>query len=121
MRFIQEFGYTVKVGQDEAHQRWFEENDAALRAAMPAGSKYIGTFAVVVSSEKQAGFYKTLFELDSYAAMDTSAAANKDPNNEFGRLLRESSQFIDLDLAAPWSNAILKDILDATIWDPKQD
>jgi hypothetical protein len=120
MRFIQEFGYTVKVGQDEAHQRWYEENDAALRAAMPAGSKYIGTFAVVISSEKQAGFYKTLIELDSYGAMDASAAANKDPNNEFGRLLRESSQFVDLSLAAPWSNALLKDVLDATIWDPQQ-
>jgi hypothetical protein len=119
MRFIQEFGYTVKIGQDEAHQRWFEENDAALRAAMPAGTKYIGTFSVVISSEKQAGFYKTLFELDSYGAMDTIAAVTKDPNNEFGRLLRESSKFMDTDLAAPWSNAILKDILDATVWDPQ--
>jgi hypothetical protein len=120
MRFIQEFGYSVKVGQDEAHQRWVTENDAALRAAMPAGSKYIGTFAVIISSEKQAGWYKTLIELDSYGAMDASAAASKDPNNEFGRLLRESSQFFDTDLAAPWSNTLLKDVLDATIWDPKQ-
>ena len=120
MRFIQEFGYTVKVGQDEAHQRWLTENDAACAPPSPAGSKYIGTFAVVISSEKQAGSYKTLFELDSYGAMDASAAAAKDPNNEFGRLMRESSQFIDLDLAAPWSNALLKDVLDATIWDPQQ-
>ena len=52
--------------------------------------------------------------------MDVSAAANKDPNNDFGRLLRESSQFVDLDLAAPWSNALLKDVLDATVWDPQQ-
>ena len=120
MRFIQEFGYTVKIGQDEAHQRWFEENDAALRGAMPAGSKYIGTFAVVISSEKQAGSYRTLFELESYATMDGLAAASKDPNNEFGRLLRESSKFLDTDLAAPWSSAILKDILDATVWNPQE-
>jgi hypothetical protein len=26
MRFIQEFGFTVKVGQDEAHQKWMLEN-----------------------------------------------------------------------------------------------
>ena len=120
MRFIQEYGYTVKVGQDEAHQRWMTENDAALRAAMPKGSKYIGTFTVVISSEKGAGSYKTLIELDSYGALDTSAAANKDPNSELGRLLRESSQFFDTDLAAPWSNGLLKDVLDATIWDPKE-
>lgn len=120
MRFIQEFGYTVKVGSDEAHQKWLTENDAALKAAMPAGSTYMGTFAVIISSEKQAGSYKTLIALDSYGAMDTSAAANKDPNSDLGRLLREVSQFFDLDLAAPWSNALLKDVLDATIWDPKQ-
>jgi hypothetical protein len=119
MRFIQEFGYTVKVGQDEAHQRWLTESDAALRSSSPAGTKYIGTFAVVISTEKQAGFYKTLIELDSYAAMDTAAAAAKDANSEFGRLVRESSQFSDLDLAAPWSNTLLKDVLDATIFDPQ--
>jgi len=120
MRFIQEFGYSVKVGQDEAHQRWLTENDAALKAASPKGTTYMGTFAVVVSSEKQAGFYKQLIVLDSYGAMDANAAAGKDPNSDFGRLIRDWSQFLDTDLAAPWSNTLLKDVLDATIWDPKE-
>lgn len=119
MRFIQEFGYTVKVGQDEAHQRWLIDNDAALKAAMPPGSTYIGTFAVVLSSEKAAGSYKALFGLDSYGAMDTQAAANKDPKNAYGRLVRDISQFMDLDHAAGWSNVLMKDVLDATVWDPK--
>jgi hypothetical protein len=119
MRFIQEFGYTVKVGQDEAHQKWTIENDARLRAAAPAGSKYLGTFAVVMGSEKQAGNYRFLMELDSYAALDTSAAVAKDPKSDWSKLLMESSRFIDLDLAAPWSNVLMKDVVDATIWDPK--
>lgn len=119
MRFIQEFGYTVKVGQDEAHQRWFTENDAALRAAAPKGSRYLGTFSVVFGTEKQAGGYRLLVELDSYAAMDTSAAATKDPKSDWGRLVRDWSQFLDTDLAAPWSTSLLKDVLDASIWDPK--
>lgn len=118
MRLIQQFGYTVKVGQDEAHQRWLTENDAAFRAAAPAGTKYIGTFAVVLSTEKKAGSYMMLVELDSYAALDASAAAAKDANSEFGRMLRESSQFADLAHDAPWSNSLLKDVLDATIFDP---
>ena len=121
MRFIQEFGYTVKLGEEEAHQRWLEENDAALRAAMPKGTKYLGTFAVVFTTEKQAGGYKNLIELDSYGAMDALAAANKDPNSDYGRLLREVSGFMDWDLAAPWSNTLMKDILDATVWDPPTD
>ena len=119
MRFIQEFGYTVKVGKDEAHQKWTIENDAALKAAAPAGSKYLGTFAVVMSTEKTAGFYKFLLELDSYAAMDTIAAAAKDPNNAWAKLLRDSSAFTDLDLNAPWSSTLLKNVIDASIWDPK--
>ena len=96
------------------------ENDAALKAASPAGSTYMGTFVVAVSTEKHAGFYKQLIGLDSYAALDAGAAAAKDPTSEFGRLIRDWSQFLDTDLAAPWSNTILKDVLDATIWDPKE-
>lgn len=119
MRFIQEFGYTVKVGKDEAHQRWLAENDAALKAAMPEGMTYIGTFAVIFSSEKNAGSYKALFGLDSYGAMDAGAAVNKDPRSAYGLLARDISQFFDLDRAAGWSNGLLKDVLDATIWDAK--
>jgi len=119
MRFIQEFGYTVKVGQEEAHQKWLVDNDQALAKSMPPGTRCIGTFAVVYSSEKSSGWYRTLIELDSYAAMDRLAALNKDPKSEYGRLLRESARFGDYDLAAPWSNSLLKDVIDATIWDPQ--
>ena len=109
----------MKVGSDEAHQRWLIENDAALKAAMPAGMSYIGTFTVIYSSEKRAGSYKALFGLDSYGAMDAGAAANKDPDGALAKLNRDISQFFDLDYQAGWSNALLKDVLDATIWDPQ--
>jgi len=120
MRLIQQYGYTVKVGSDEAHQKWLTDNDAALKAAMPPGTTYMGTFAVVFGSEKQAGSYMSLIGLDSYGAMDAAAAAGKEADNPYGRLLRDLSQFFDVDLAAPWSNTLMKDVLDATVWDPKQ-
>jgi hypothetical protein len=119
MRLIQQLGYTVKVGKEEAHKQWLIDNDQRIRAAVPAGTKYLGTFVVAVSSEKQAGSYMALFELDSYAALDASSAANKDPKSEFGKLNRDVSQFIDFDLNAPWSNGLWKDVVDATIFDPK--
>ena len=119
MRFIQEFGYTVKVGQEEAHQKWLADNEQALAKSMPAGTRYLGTFVVVFSSEKTSGWYRTMVELDSYGAMDKLAALNKDPNSEYGRLLRESARFGDYDLAAPWSNTLMKDVNDASIWDPQ--
>lgn len=119
MRLIQEIGYSVKLGAEEAHQRWLTDNDAALRAASPAGTNYIGTFAVIVSTEKHAGFYKQLIGLDNYAALDAIAEAAKDGDTDLGRLLRDWSQFWDTDPSAPWSNGLLKDVIDATIWDPK--
>jgi hypothetical protein len=117
MRFISEIGYSVKVGEEEAHQRWLEENEPAMAASTPDGVKYLGTFIMVFTSEKQSGYYKTYLELDSYGAMDRLAAASKDPSSEFGRLLRESSVFADYDFAAPWSNGLYKAVVDASIYD----
>jgi hypothetical protein len=119
MRFIQEFGFSVKVGKEEAYQKWLVANEPAMADAHPAGSHYIGTFGTVFSSEKRAGFYRTFVELDSYGAMDTAAAAAKDPNSDFGRLIREQSQFLDYDLDAPWSNGLHKAVVDSTVFDPK--
>jgi hypothetical protein len=119
MKFIQEFGYTVKVGQEEAHQKWLIENDERLRKAAPAGSTYAGTFVTVYSTEKHAGGYRFLMELDSYGAMDAGAATMKDAESDWNKLLSEQSKFIETDCNLPWSNGLLKNVVDATIWDPK--
>lgn len=121
MRFIQEFGYTVKVGEEEAHQHWLAENEESLARAHPEGTRYLGTFVTVFSTDKQGGSYRVLLELDSYAAMDRLAAAGKDGSGEFGRLVRESSRFADTDLSAPWSQGLYKAVVDATIWDAPSD
>ena len=119
MRFIQEFGFTVKVGQEEAYQQWLVDNEPALADAMPEGTKYLGTFAMVYTSEKRSGWYKMYLELDSYGAMDHLAIATKDASNDLGRLMREGSQFGDYAHDAPWSNGLYKAVVDSSIWDPK--
>ena len=118
MRFIQEFGYTVKIGHEEAHQQWLAANEEKLAKAHPEGTRYLGTFATVFTSDKQSGGYRTFIELDSYAAMDRMAAAAKDASGELGRLLREVSAFGDYDLNAPWSQGLFKAAVDTTLWDP---
>lgn len=118
MRFIQEFGFTVKVGKEEAHQQWLIENEDAFARAHPDGTKYLGTFATVFTTDKQAGFYRSFVELDGYAALDRLAAAAKDASSDFGRLNREWSAFGDYDLNAPWSQGLFKAVVDATVWDP---
>jgi hypothetical protein len=121
MRFIQEFGFNVKLGQDEAHQKWIAENEEAFARSHPEGTRYIGTFSTVMSTDKQAGAYRSFVELDSYGALDRLAAAAKDASSEFGRLNREWSRFGDFDPAAPWSQGLFKAVVDATIWDPPTD
>jgi hypothetical protein len=118
MRFIQEYGFTVKLGKDEAHQKWMLENEEAFANAHPEGTRYLGTFTTVFTTDKQSGFYRSFVELDSYAALDRLAAAAKDPASEFGRLNRELSGFGDYDLNAPWSQNLYKAVVDATVWDP---
>jgi hypothetical protein len=121
VRFIEEFGFTVKIGQEEAHQQWFVDNEEAFAKAHPEGTRYIGTFAVVFTTDKQSGNYRALIELDSYAAMDRMAAATKDASSDIGRFLRELSAFGDYDLNAPWSQGLYKNIVDTTLWDPQID
>lgn len=118
MRFIQEIGFTIKIGQEEAHKRWLVENEERFGKAHPKGTRYLGTFSVVYSSEKQAGFYRSFVELDSYGAQDKLAAAAADADGDFGKLLRELTAFGDYDLQAPWSSGLYKAVVDATIWDP---
>jgi hypothetical protein len=118
MRFIQEIGFTIRIGEELAYQQWLVENESALAAASPSGTKYLGTFTTVFTTEKHSGWYKSYMELDSYAAMDTLAAAMKDESSEFGRLMRESTRFGDYDHAAPWSNGLYKAVVDASIFDP---
>jgi hypothetical protein len=119
MRFIQEFGFTVKVGQEEAFQKWLRKNEDGFAKAHPKGTRYLGTYVVVMSSEKQAGNYRFLVEFDNYGDMDRSAAEMGDPKSEFRRLIYESSQFADVSLEAPWSQSLYKKVVDASIVDPK--
>jgi hypothetical protein len=119
MKFIQMGGYTVKVGQEEAHQKWLIENEERIRKAAPPGCKYIGTFVEIFSSEKAAGAYRVVFELDSYGAMDTVAATAKDPSSDWHKINMEVSKFFDFDWNLPRSNELLKNVVEATIWDPK--
>lgn len=117
MRFIQETGFSVRVGREEAFQKWMAANEERIAAAYPPGTSYIGMFATVFTSEKSAGGYRLLEGLDSYAALDTAAAAQKDPNSAYAKVWREAMQFMDPDPKADWSQTLLKAVVDAAIWD----
>jgi len=116
MRFIEEFGGSVKPGQEEALQEWLIQNEDALAKAYPEGSEYLGTYVAIYSSEKDSGQWRTVVRRDSYAALDRVAAAGKDPNSDLNRLTREFIKFFDASPTAPGSRSLLKAVVEATVY-----
>jgi hypothetical protein len=120
MRIIEEYGFSVTAGREEEHQRWLEANEQALVDASPEGTRYMGTFVTVYTSEKESGFYRTYWELDSYGAKDRMAAAARDESTDFGRLIREQAAFWATEWNAPWSQGLFKSAVDASVFDPPE-
>lgn len=119
MALIEEFGFTVLEGQEEAFQEWLRQNEETFRQSHPAGIRYLGTYGVVFSSEKQAGTYRVLLELDNYAAIDTLSEALKDADSDFGRMVREHASFSPVDPSLPWSQSLYRSVVDIAVFDVK--
>jgi len=117
MRFMQVQGFSVRADRQVAFQRWLIENDGRIRGAYPPGTEYGGCYASVFSSEKSMGDSVWITVLDSYAALDTIAAAGKDPAHPLAAVQAELVGFFDPNPAAPYSNVLLKSFLDATVVD----
>jgi hypothetical protein len=117
MRFVDMQGFCIRLDKQIEFQRWLVENEERIRKSYPAGMEYGGCYLAVFSSEKNAGEYYWLDILDSYGAMDRSAALNKDTTSDFSKMIEESLQFLDTDRNAGWSHTLLKSVVDATIKD----
>ena len=115
MNFIAEFGFDVKKGRAQEFQRWMSENESKLAAACPSGVEYVGTYAVMYSSEKHAGAFRQLFRLENYGAQDVFAAAMKE-GGEFASLIEGATEFVDQEKDANWSNGLYKAVTDLSIW-----
>ena len=115
MDFITEFGFDVKKGQSRNLQQWLSENESKLAAECPSGVEYVGTYAVIYTSEKHAGAYRQLFRMESYGSQDALAAAMKE-GGTFAKLFEEMSQFVDQDRDADWSSGLYKAVTAASMW-----
>jgi hypothetical protein len=105
----------IEPGKGREFQEWVKANSTALSDNSPEGIELVGIYAVMFSSEKQAGNYRLVWRLDSYGAMDRFAAAVPE-NAELGRLLGELDSFTDQRLGTGFSNELLKSVADTTIW-----
>jgi hypothetical protein len=114
MDFIAEYGFDIKQGQTQDFQRWLSENESKLAAACPSGVEYIGTYAVVSSSEKHSGGFRQFLRMESYGSQDTMAAALKE-GGAFSTLLGGMFQFIDRDKGADWCQSLYKAVTDLSL------
>jgi hypothetical protein len=116
MRFIQESGYSIKPAKAVAFQQWIIANEDRMAKSYPPGTSLIGVFIAVFSSEKSAGELRVLEQLDSYGALDRLAALAKEPDSEYSRLWNEMFTFLKFEAADGWSSLLLKDVVDATVF-----
>jgi antibiotic biosynthesis monooxygenase (ABM) superfamily enzyme len=117
MALISEQGFNIKRGKEEAFQKWITDNDAAIKKSTPPGIEYLGTYVVTMTSEKQAGEYRVLLRLDSFATFDASHEAARDEKSEWGRLNRELTKFMDIPIGGEFSFSIYRPLIDAVMWD----
>ncbi len=54
MEFISEVTFDVKPGKTRDFQEWIRKNEDTIRKETPRGWEYIGTYAVIFSSEPRA-------------------------------------------------------------------
>jgi hypothetical protein len=102
-----ETGYTVQLDKKRAHAEWLTQNAERIAAAMPAGARYLGTYAIEFSTH-QGGFFRTLVELDSHAVLGTLGEMGRDPDSDYGRIQGERAAFIDFSHISPWGNTLMR-------------
>ncbi len=115
MRFIMDSSMSTKMDKIEEMQEWLVEHQAELAASYPKGISLIGCFVTVLGGTKGVGDFHMLEQLDSYGALDASAAEARKPDSEYRRLSMELMEFVDFSREAPASQTLLKDVLDATV------
>lgn len=115
MDFLVTNGFDVTPGKNRDFQEWVRKNAAALNDSAPEGIELVGIYASIFGSEKDSGFYKAFWRMDSYGAMDRYAAAAGD-ESDFARLLEELGAFGDFRIGAGYSSELLKSVSDITIW-----
>jgi hypothetical protein len=115
MAFIAQMGGDLKPGKTREFVEWLNNNEKELANAHPQGTKYLGTYFSIYSSEKQGGSVHTFIEMENYGAQDALAAAGNDPDSLYGKLLNEAIGFFD-QTSSNWTQALYKRATAATLY-----
>lgn len=114
MAFIQQFGGEIKPGTAREFQAWLAANEEEFGNSYPAGTKYLGTYFTMYSSDKTGGAVHTFVELESYGSQDVLAAAAQG-DDTYAKLLNEFASFYN-EGAPNWTSALYKKVTAASIF-----
>lgn len=114
MNFILHYGGDLKKDKARELQTWLDANEKEYANSMPDGTKYLGTYFAMFTSDKTGGAVHQLVQVDSYGAQDRLAEAGKQ-DGLFGKLQNELFSFFD-DQSQNWTSALYKSVTDATIF-----
>ena len=114
MGFIAHLAGDLKEGKSREFQAWLEANEKELANSHPPGARYVGTYFAIYG-QKGTGDVHTLIEMDSYGTQDDLAAAGKDPDSVYGKLVNEYVSFFDQE-SDNWTIALYKSVTDATLY-----
>ena len=116
MNFLVLNGFDIKKDREAEFQPWLAANEAGIADASPEGVEYIGTFANIFGDDDHVGAYRSVWLLDSYAAMDRFSAAIKE-GGTFAELMNELGRFaMDRQDGGSLSSELSRRVTDAAIW-----
>jgi hypothetical protein len=115
MAFIAQFGGDLKEGKTREFVEWLNANEKEYANAHPEGARYIGTYFSIFQSDKKSGSVHTFVELESYGTQDAMAAAGRDADSVYSKLLNEATSFFD-PKSENWTQSLYKKATDATLY-----
>lgn len=107
-RILVEWGYEVPKDKHAAFQAFLKTAHVMLRAPSIPGVQYLGTYTVFQQSERTLGSFRTIWSFQNLGQMEQMTAKVADPNDAWGKAVKELMQFRDNDYAAGRSQVILQ-------------
>lgn len=114
MAFIAQLGGDLKEGKTREFQEWLRANEKELANSYPDGARYIGTYFTIYA-ERGTGQVHTFVELESYGTQDLLAAAGRDEDSTFAKLVNEIFEFFDAS-SNNYTSALYKSVTAATLF-----
>jgi hypothetical protein len=95
-RYLYDDQFSLKPGKAREFAQWLATHEEKLRLTCPGGVDYVGAYAVVHTTDDEAGDIRIEWGMDAYSAIDALDAAMHGPG-PLHELLDEMRRFAERD------------------------